>query len=159
MLLGCKSIAIVFPFQSLCFSSLCLLSSSCFEIEKDAHLSYFFYWPLFFPFSIELEDSCWGKENYFYCSVEIKTHQKRKSVPLPSISFHYILIYFSLFSFLTSTTGCKDLITSSNSFRGVLTPRRLLTVEKWLNLSSLLLYQLNFKLCVVRFNSFWILNA
>lgn len=130
MLLGCKSIAIVFPFQSLCFSSPCSLSSSCFEIEKDAHLFYLSLSTSFLSVFNRVRRLLLRDRELFYSSVETKTHQKRRSVPLPSILFHYILIYFSLFSFLTSTTGCKDLITSSNSFRGVLTPRRLLTVEK-----------------------------
>ena len=130
MLLGYKSIAIVFPFQSLCFSSPCSLPSSCFEIEKDAHLFYFSLSISFLSIFNRVRRLLLRKRELFYSSVETKTHQKRKSMPLPSISYHYILIYFSLFSFLTSTTGCKDLITSSNSFRDVLTPRRLLTVEK-----------------------------
>ena len=130
MLLGCKSIAIVFPFQSLCFSSPCSLSSFCFEIEKDAHSFHLSLSTSFLSVSNKVRTLLREKENSFYCSVATKMHQKRKSVPLPSISFHYILIYFSLFSFFTSTTGCNDLTTSSNSFLGVLTPRRLLTVEK-----------------------------
>ena len=130
MLLGCKSIAIVFPFQSLCFSSPCSLPSSCFEIEKDAHSFHFSLSTSFLSVFNRVRRLLLRERELFYSSVETKMHQKRKSVPLPSILFHYILIYFSLFSFLTSTTGCSDLITSSNSFRGVLTPRRLLTVEK-----------------------------
>ena len=130
MLLGCKSIAIVFPFQSLCFSSPCSLPSSCFEIEKDAHSFHFSLSTSFLFVFNKVRTLLLRKRELFYCSVETKTHQKRKSIPLPSILFHYILIYFSLFSFLISTIGCNDLITSSNSFRGVLTPRRLLTVEK-----------------------------
>ena len=130
MLLGCKSIAIVFLFQSLCFSLPCLLPSSCFEIEKDAHSFYLSLSTSFLSVFNRVRRLLLRDRELFYSSVETKTHQKRRSVPLPSILFHYILIYFSLFSFLTSTTGCKDLITSSNSFRGVLTPRRLLTVEK-----------------------------
>ena len=130
MLLGCKSIAIVFPFQSLCLSSPRLLPSLCFEKEKDAHSFYFSLSTYFLAVFNKVRRLLLRKRKLFSLLCRNKGASKRKSVFLPSISFHYILIYFSLFSFLTSTTGCKDLITSSNSSRGVLTPRRLLTVEK-----------------------------
>lgn len=94
MLLGCKSIAIVFPFQFLCFSSLCLLSSSCFEIEKDAHSFCFSLSTSFLSVSNKVRTLLREKENSFYCSVATKMHQKKEEC---TPSFHFTSLYIDLF--------------------------------------------------------------
>ena len=130
MLLGCKSIAIVFPFQSLRFSLPCSLPSSCFEIEKDAHSFRFSLSTSFLSVFNRVRRLLLRKRELFLLLSRNKDASKKEEC---TPSFHFISLYIDSFLYLifsTSTTGCKDLITSSNSFWGVLTPRRLLTVEK-----------------------------
>ena len=94
MLLGCKSIAIVFPFQSLCFSSPCSLSSSCFEIEKDAHS---FHLPLstsFLSVFNKVRRVLLRKRELFLLLSRNKDASKKEEC---TPSFHLISLYIDLF--------------------------------------------------------------
>ena len=94
MLLGCKSIAIVFPFQSLCFSSPCSLSTSCFEIEKDAHsfhLSLLTSFPSVFNRVRRL--LLRKRELFLLLSRNKDASKKEECTP----SFHFISLYIDLF--------------------------------------------------------------
>ena len=94
MLLGCKSIAIVFPFQSLCFSSPCSLPSSCFEIEKDAHLFYLSLSISFLSiFNRVRRFLLRKKELFLLLSRNEDASKKEEFTP----SFHFISLYIDLF--------------------------------------------------------------
>ena len=94
MLLGCKSIAIVFPFQFLCFSSLCLLSSSCFEIEKDAHSFCFSLSTSFLSVSNKVRTLLQRKRELFLLLSRNKDASKKEEC---TPSFHFISLYIDLF--------------------------------------------------------------
>lgn len=94
MLLGCKSIAIVFPFQSLCFSSLCLLSSSCFEIEKDAHSFHFSLSTSFLSIFNKVR-TLLLRERELFLLLSRNTDASKKEECTPS--FHFISLYIDSF--------------------------------------------------------------
>lgn len=94
MLLGCKSIAIVFPFQPLCFSSLCLLSSSCFEIEKDAHSFHFSLSTSFLSIFNKVRTLLLRKRELFLLLCRNKDASKKEEC---TPSFHFISLYIDLF--------------------------------------------------------------
>ena len=94
MLLGCKSIAIVFPFQSLYLSSPCLLPSSCFEIEKDAHS---FHLPLstsFLSVFNRVRRVLLRKRELFSLLCRNEDASKKEEF---TPSFHFISLYIDLF--------------------------------------------------------------
>lgn len=94
MLLGCKSIAIVFPFQSLCFSSPCSLSSSCFEIEKDAHSFHFSFSTSFLSVFNNVRRVLLRKRELFLLLSRNKDASKKEEY---APSYHFISLYFDLF--------------------------------------------------------------
>lgn len=94
MLLGCKSIAIVFPFQSLCFSSPCSLLSSCFEIEKDAHSFYFSLSTSFLSVFNKVRRVLLRKRELFLLLCRNNDASKKEEC-IPS--FHFISLYIDLF--------------------------------------------------------------
>lgn len=94
MLLGCKSIAIVFPFQSLCFSSLCLLSSSCFDIEKDAHSFHLSLSTSFLSVFNKVRTLLLRKRELFLLLSRNKDASKKEEC---TSSFHFISVYVDLF--------------------------------------------------------------
>lgn len=94
MLLGCKSIAIVFPFQSLCFSSPCSLSSSCFEIEKDAHSFHLSLSTSFLSIFNKVRTLLLRKRELFLLLSRNKDASKKEEF---TPSFHLISLYIDLF--------------------------------------------------------------
>ena len=94
MLLGCKSIAIVFPFQSLCFSSPCSLSSFCFEIEKDAHSFHLSLSTSFLSVSNKVRTLLQRKRELFLLLSRNKDASKKEEC---TPSFHFISLYIDLF--------------------------------------------------------------
>ena len=94
MLLGCKSIAIVFSFQSLCFSSPCSLPSSCFEIEKDAHSFYFSLSTYFLAVFNKVRRLLLRKRELFLLLSRNKDASKKEEY---APSFHFISRYVDLF--------------------------------------------------------------
>ena len=94
MLLGCKSIAIVFPFQSLYFSSLCLLSSSCFDIEKDAHSFHLSLSTSFLSVFNKVRTLLLRKRELFLLLSRNKDASKKEEC---ISSFHFISLYIDLF--------------------------------------------------------------
>ena len=94
MLLGCKSIAIVFPFQSLCFSSPSSLPSSCFEIEKDAYSFYFSLSTFFLSVLNKVRRVLLRKRELFLLLSRNKDASKKEEY---SPSFHFISLYIDLF--------------------------------------------------------------
>lgn len=94
MLLGCKSIAIVFPFQSLCFPSPCSLSSSCFEIEKDAHSFHLSLSTSFLSVFNRVRTLLLRKRELFLLLSRNKDASKKEEY---SPSFHFISLYIDLF--------------------------------------------------------------
>ena len=94
MLLGCKSIAIVFPFQSLCFSSPCSLSSSCFEIEKDAHSFHLSLSTSFLSIFNKVRTLLRRKRELFLLLSRNKDASKKEEF---TPSFHLISLYIDLF--------------------------------------------------------------
>ena len=94
MLLGCKSIAIVFPFQSLCFSSPCSLPSSCFEIEKDDHSFYFSLSTYFLAVFNKVRRLLLRKRELFSLLCRNKDASKKEEY---APSFHLISLYIDLF--------------------------------------------------------------
>ena len=94
MLLGCKSIAIVFPFQSLYLSSPCLLPSSCFEIEKDAHLFYLSLSTSFLSVFNRVRRLLLRKRELFLLLSRNKDASKKEEC---TPSFHLISLYIDLF--------------------------------------------------------------
>lgn len=94
MLLGCKSIAIVFPFESLCFSSPCSLLSSCFEIEKYAHSFHFSLSTSFLSIFNRVRRLLLRKRELFLLLSRNKDASKKEECT-PSI--HFISLYIDLF--------------------------------------------------------------
>lgn len=94
MLLGCKSIAIVFPFESLCFSLPCSLPSSCFEIEKDAHLFYLSLSISFLSIFNRVRRFLLRKKELFLLLRRNKDVSKKEEC---TPSFHLISLYIDLF--------------------------------------------------------------
>lgn len=94
MLLGCKSIAIIFPFQSLCLSSLCLLPSLCFEKEKDAHSFYFSLSTYFLAVFNKVRRLLLRKRKLFSLLSRNKDASKKEEY---APSYHFISLYFDLF--------------------------------------------------------------
>ena len=94
MLLGCKSIAIVFSFQSLCLSSLCLLPSLCFEKEKDAHSFYFSLLTSFLSVFNKVRRVLLRKRELFLLLSRNKDASKKEEC---TPSFHLISLYIDLF--------------------------------------------------------------
>ena len=94
MLLGCKSIAVVFPFQSLCFSSPCSLPSSCFKIEKDAHSFYFSLSTSFLSVFNRVRRLLQRKRELFLLLSRNKDASKKEEC---TPSFHFISLYIDLF--------------------------------------------------------------
>lgn len=94
MLLGCKSIAIVFPFQSLYLSSPCSLPSSCFEIEKDAHSFYFYLSTSFLSVSNKVRTLLQRKRELFLLLSRNKDASKKEEC---TPSFHFTSLYIDLF--------------------------------------------------------------
>ena len=94
MLLGCKSIAIVFPFQSLCFSLPCLLPSSCFEIEKDAHSFYLSLSTSFLSVFNKVRRVLLRKRELFLLLSRNKDASKKEEC---TPSFHLNSLYIDLF--------------------------------------------------------------
>lgn len=94
MLLGCKSIAIVFPFESLCFSLPCSLPSSCFEIEKDAHLFYLSLSISFLSVFNKVRRVLLRKRELFSLLCRNEDASKKEEF---TPSFHFISLYIDLF--------------------------------------------------------------
>ena len=94
MLLGCKSIAIVFPFQSLCFSSPCSLPSSCFEIEKDAHSFHFSLSTSLLSIFNRVRRVLLRKRELFLLLSRNKDASKKEEC---TPSFHFISLYIDSF--------------------------------------------------------------
>lgn len=94
MLLGCKSIAIIFPFQSLCLSSLYSLLSSCFDIKKDAHSFYFSLSTSFLSVLNKVRRVLLRKRELFSLLSRNKDASKKEEY---SPSFHFISLYIDLF--------------------------------------------------------------
>lgn len=94
MLLGCKSIAIIFPFQSLCFFLSYLLPSSCFKIEKDAHSFYFSLSTFFLSVLNKVRRVLLRKRELFLLLSRNKDASKKEEY---SPSFHFILRYIDSF--------------------------------------------------------------
>ena len=94
MLLACKSIAIVFPFQSLCFSSPCSLSTSCFEIEKDAHSFHFSLLTSFPSVFNRVRRLLLRKRELFLLLSRNKDALKKEEL---APSFYFISLYIDLF--------------------------------------------------------------
>lgn len=94
LLFGSKSIAIVFLFQSLCFSSPCSLPSSCFEIEKDAHSFHFSLSTSFLSVFNRVRRLLLRKRELFLLLSRNKDASKKEEC---TPSFHFISLYFDLF--------------------------------------------------------------
>ncbi len=94
MLLGCKSIAIVFPFLSLYFSSPCSLPSSCFEIEKDAHSFHLSLLTSFLSIFNKVRTLLLRKRELFLLLSCNKDASKKEEC---TSSSHFISLYIDLF--------------------------------------------------------------
>ena len=94
MLLGCKSIAVVFSFQSLYFSSPCSLPSSCFEIEKDVHLFHLSLSTSFLSVFNKIRRLLLRKRELFSLLSQNKDASKKEEY---TPSFHFISLYIDLF--------------------------------------------------------------
>ena len=94
MLLGCKSIAIVFPFHFLCFSSPCSLPSSCFGIEKDTH-SFHFSLSIFFLSVLNKVRRVLLRKRELFLLLSRNKDASKKEEYAPS--YHFISLYFDLF--------------------------------------------------------------